>query len=665
MQQKPQNLLEMLHFTVKRHPNKKAVLWKEDGRYRSVSYFELWDLIRQFAFALRQMGVQRNTKVAIISENGPHWLISDFAVLSLGAVTVPIYPSLTGKQIRTILQNADAEVAIVQNPETAERVKNWPERIKKVILIEQAVFDHPLVISFRKAMDQGKASPIIDRWGWQTLGRNDLATIVYTSGTTGEPKGVMLSHGNILANVENVQHFVPISHRDTSLSFLPLSHIFERTAGQFVPMSAGGTIAYAESPDTVAQNLLEIRPTLITGVPRLFEKMYAQVMESIEQSSPLKKRLFRWAIKVGEDRLRHINQGSGWPVPLELEKKYLRAKQLVFSKIHEKTGGNLRLMISGGAPLHPEVSRFFSTIGLPVLEGYGMTECSPVIACNPVHYIKPGTVGRPLPGTEVKLTDDGELLVKGPSVMMGYYKQPEETVRTVVNGWLHTGDIAQIDGDGYLRIVDRKKNLIVLSTGKNVAPQPVESALASSRFIQQAVLVGNNRPYVCALIVPDFEALTRHAQKNGWTFKTQEELARLSRQLLQGEIDRLTAEFAPFERPKKFSVLMEPFTLEKGELTPTLKVRTGVAEKKYGEVIDALYSDEKPEEIIPATGKETDPSKAPEGPTVVPLFQPSDQGEASESPKRSIRWKRAVLSRQVVIGILTGILAGIMVHVLF
>ncbi|MEW9034062.1 MAG: AMP-binding protein, partial [Planifilum fimeticola] len=213
MQQKPQNLLEMLHFTVKRHPNKKAVLWKEDGRYRGFNYFELWDLIRQFAFALRQMGVQRNTKVAIISENGPHWLISDFAILSLGAVTVPIYPSLTGKQIRMILQNADAEVAIVQNRETAERVKNWPERIKKVILIEHAAFDHPLVIPFKKAMDQGKASPIIDRWGWQTLGRNDLATIVYTSGTTGEPKGVMLSHGNILANVENVQHFVPISHR--------------------------------------------------------------------------------------------------------------------------------------------------------------------------------------------------------------------------------------------------------------------------------------------------------------------------------------------------------------------------------------------------------------------------------------------------------------------
>lgn len=666
MHQKPQNLLEMLYFTVKRHPNKKAVLWKENGKYFSFTYFELWDLIRQFAFALRQMGVQRDTKVAIFAENGPHWLISDFAILSLGAVTVPIDPALTGAQARLILQHTDVEMAVVQNREMLSRVISWPDHVKKMILIEETVPDHPLVISFKSAMDQGKASPIIDRWGWQTLDRDDVATIVHTSGTADRPKGAVLSHGNILANVENMQHFVPVNHHDTFLSFLPLSHIYERTVSMFTAMAAGGTIAFAESPDNAPQYLSEIKPTLITGVPRLYEKWYAQIMESVEQSSPLKKRIFRWALKIGEERHRHISQGPGWPIPLALDKKYLRARSFVFAKFHEQTGGKLRLMISGGASLHPKISRFFSAIGLPVLEVYVMTEGSSVIACNPIHHIKPGTVGRPIPGTEVKLSDDGELLVKGPSVMTGYYNQPDETEKTVVNGWLHTGDIVQIDEEGYMRIVGQKKDLITLSTGKNVAPQPVESALTTSRFIQQAVLVGNNRPYVCTLIVPDYEALTRKAQENGWAAKSAEELARLDqiRQLLQKEIDRLTAEFAPFERPKKFSLLTEPFTFKQGELTPTLKVRTRVIEKKYAEIIDTLYSDEN--EVIISPSKQETSSEELEDSTIAPLFQRSDQREKAEFPPiRSSRWKETVLSRQVFFGILIGVLAGLIVHVLF
>lgn len=661
---KPQNLLEMLYLTVKRHPDKKAVLWKEDGKYRSITYFELWDLIRQFAFALRQMNVRQNTKVAIFAENGPLWLISDFAILSLGAVTVPIHPSLTGNQVRLILQNTDTEAAIVQNREMVERVENWPDHVKKVILIEGTLPDHPLVTPFNKAMDQGKASPIVDRWGWQTLNREDLATIVHTSGTTGMPKGVMLSHGNILANVENLRHFVPVTHRDIFFSFLPPAHIFERTVGQFFAMSAGSTIAYAENPDTVHLNMSEIKPTLITGIPRFYEKLYARVMESVEQASPLKKRIFRWALRIGEERWRYICRGSGWPVPHKLEKKYLRAKKLVFSKIHEKTGGNVRFMISGCSSLDPEISRFFCLIGLPVLETYGMTECSPVIACNPPHHIKPGTAGRPIPGTEVNLSDDGELLVKSPGVMMGYYKQPEETANTVVNGWLHTGDIAQIDEEGYLRIVGRKDNLISLSTGKNVVPQPVENALVTSRFIQQAVLVGNNHPYVSALIVPDYRALSRLARKNGWIVKTREEMAGLSqiRQLLQREMDRLTAGFAPFERPKKFLVLTEPFALEKEEMTPTQKVRTDVAEKKYEKAIHSLYANEERKAVIPASDKGPSPSKIPVGSASDPFHQPWDQGKP---PERSIRLKQTLLNRQVFFGILFGILAGIIMRVLF
>lgn len=665
MQQKSQNLLEMLCFTVKRYPNESAVLWKEDGKYFRFSYFELWDLIRQFAFALRQLGVQRNTKVAIFAKNGPHWLISDFAILSLGAVTVPIDPASTGAQARWILQHADVEVAIVQNLEMMTRVVSWPDPVKKVIMIEGSIPDHPMVIPLKRAMDQGKASPIIDRWGWQTLGRKDPATIVHAAGTADHPKLAMLSHGNLLSNVENLQHLVPVSHRDTFLSFLPLSLVFERTVNQFAAVAAGGTIAYAESAETIPQSLLEIKPTLLTGVPQLFEQWYARVMEAVEQRSPLKRRVFRWALRVGEERYRHVGRGPGWPVPLALEKKYLRAKGLVFSKIYEKTGGQLRLMISCGASLHPEVSRFFAIIGLPVLESYGMAACAPVVACNPVHRIKPGTAGRPIPGTEVKLTDDGELLVKSPGTMMGYYNQPAETAKTVVNGWLHTGDIAQIDEDGYLRIVDRKENLITLSTGKSVAPQPVVSALTASRFIQQAALVGNHRSCVGALIFPDYDALTRHARANGWAAETKEELVRRDpvRQLLREEIDRLTAGFAPFERPKKFSLLTEPFTLERGELTPAQRVRIRAIEDQYAEIIDALYSEED-EEFLIASDHGSAPPAASDISNVVPLFNESDSGEGTESPSpEKPRWKKT-WSRQVIFGTLVGILAGILVHVL-
>ncbi|MDN4595016.1 AMP-dependent synthetase/ligase [Polycladomyces subterraneus] len=598
---KPQNLVDMLYRTVKRYPNKNALLWKEDGHYRGWSYAQLWETIRHMAFGLRSLGVQSGSKVAICSTNGPYWLVSDFAIMSLGAVSVPIYPTLTGKQIRFILENADVEFVIMETPEMVDRVHEWPKQVRSVIVIKDRS-NHPLATTFSSVLKRGESESInVDRWGWQQLKREDLATIVHTSGTTGDPKGVMLSHGNLLTNIEENQYFVPVSSRDISLSFLPLSHIFERTCGQFIPMAVGGTIAYAESMETIPQNLVEVKPTVLISVPRLFEKMQQRIRDRVENSSFLRRRIFQWALNVSEERLNLTNGEQGWPVPVSLERKYLMARKLVFSKIHAQTGGRLRMLVSGGAALDPNVARFFSLIGLPIIEGYGMTECSPVIACNPLVHPKPGTVGKPLPQTEVRLAEDGELLVKSPSVMMGYYNQPEETAKTVENGWLHTGDIVEFDEDGYIRIVDRKKNILVLSTGKNVAPQPIENALCSSRYIQQAALVGHKRKYVSALIVPDFEAIRPLANK--WDAHTDEEIAKApgTRELIEREIQRLSADFAPFERPKKFALLSRPFTLEAGELTPTLKVRTKQVEQRYASVIAGLYEDIPAEEVAAST----------------------------------------------------------------
>ncbi|SEN29210.1 AMP-dependent synthetase/ligase [Lihuaxuella thermophila] len=651
----PKNLVDMLYQTVQRYPNKKALLWKEKGMYQGMTYRELWNIICQFAEGLRKMGIGKESKVAIFSENNPRWLISDFAILSLGAVSVPIYPTLSGKQAAFILENADVEVAIVQTAEMVKRLKEWPSNVRYIILLEDQPVKHPLSIPFNQVCEE--EVPEREKPEWKSLGPRDLATIVHTSGTTGNPKGVMLSHGNLLSNVMACQYHIPVTQHDVSLSFLPLSHIFERTCGHFTPMHKGATIAYAENLASVPQNILEVKPTLLTSVPRLYEKVYSQIIEQINTSS-LKRRIFDWALRAAKERQTYTSKGYGSPVPFKTELKYLIAKQLAFSKIHSKLGGRLRLMVSGGAALDPKIAGFFANIGLPVIEGYGMTECSPVIACNSVLEYKPGTVGRPIPGTRVDLAEDGELLVKSPSVMMGYYKLPEETNETVIQGWLRTGDIAEIDEDGFIRIVDRKKNILVLSTGKNVAPQPIESTLCTSPYIHQAVCIGHRRKYVSALIVPDYDALSKIAGQLGWKATDKQELARANetRQLIQNEMDRLLADFSAFEKPKTFAIMEEEFSIEKGELTPTLKVRLKEVEKNYASVISALYEDN-------AEAEATIPS-VPSAPAVTD--KKTAKAIASDPAEPGHGKSRFLLNPQVWLGIGIGILAGLLVrHFLF
>jgi len=603
---KPKNLLDMVRRTVDRHSEKTALMWKEGGVYRSITYREMWEQVRQAAAGLSVTGVRAGDKVAILSENNTMWPVTDLAVASLGAVSVPIYPTLPAEQVTYILNQADCHVAVVENETQLQKVQKSETGARQIVVIkpDQGFMAADGILSFGQLLELGQSHPL-EGWDdhWSRIGRDQLFTIIYTSGTTGRPKGVMLTHGNILSNIEGVQFWcIEARPDDVFLSYLPLSHIFERMAGQFVPLSVGAVIAYAESIHTIEENLREVRPTVMTSVPRLFEKVHARVQEVINAAPPVVRKIFDWAIRIGYRRYEHylkcsldelVLHGS---LPPGLKFQWKIAERLVYRKVKSRFGGRIRGMISGGAPLNPEIARFFWSLNLPVMEGYGLTESSPVIAVNPIARAKIGTVGKPLPNVEVRLAEDGEVLVKGPNVMRGYYKNPEATDEQIRDGWLHTGDLGEWDEEGYLRIIDRKKNLIILSTGKNLAPQPVENAINNSPYIAQSVLIGHGRKYVIALVVPDFENLEPWARKQGWPTESREALVRRAevKELLQREVQRLTAGFASYEQPKKVLVAEKEWTVEDGELTPTLKVRVKEIEKRYREAIDRAYDEETP-----------------------------------------------------------------------
>ncbi|MDN4593188.1 AMP-dependent synthetase/ligase [Polycladomyces subterraneus] len=603
---KPKNLLDMVRRTVNSYPDKPALMYKSNGVYRGITYRQLWEQVRDTAAGLVRFGLRSGDKVALISENHPFWPVTDLAVASLGGVSVPVYPTLPPDQVAFILKNADCRMAVVEDEHQLEKVREGGVELTNIVVMKPgpSFTGEKGILSFDALLKEGAAHPL-ENWEeeWKKIDRDHLVTIIHTSGTTGRPKGVMLTHGNFLANMEGI-HFwcLEVLPDDVFLSYLPLSHVFERLAGQFVPLSVGATIAYAESTDTIQENLLEVKPTVMTSVPRLFEKVYARVQEQVDAGTPLRRKIFDWAVRVGMERYEYYLRtpidelllGGGLPPKLKLRWKI--ADRLVYRKVKERLGGRIRGMVSGGAPLNPEIAQFFWAINLPVLEGYGMTETAPVIATNPMVRTKIGTVGKPLPNVEIRIADDGEVLVRGPNVMQGYYKNPEATKEQIRDGWLHTGDLGELDEDGYLKIIDRKKNLIILSTGKNLAPQPIENAINNSPYIAQSVLIGHGRKYVIALVVPDFENLEPWAQKQGWSTEPRESLVRRTevQQLLQREVQRLTAGFAAYEQPKKVLVAEKEWTIEGGELTPTLKVRVKEIEKRYRELIERAYAEETP-----------------------------------------------------------------------
>jgi long-chain acyl-CoA synthetase len=418
---------------------------------------------------------------------------------------------------------------------------------------------------------------------------DDLCTLIYTSGTTGEPKGVMLTHKNIISNVMAVHEIIEINRDDLFLSFLPLSHIFERMAGYYLPLTTGSQIAYAESIEKVASNLVEVKPTVMTAVPRLFERIYSKIKKGVDASPEKKQKIFNWAISVGEQFHTARKTENGVPVGLKLKHKL--ADKLVFSKIREKTGGNLRFFVSGGAALARELGVFFESVGILVLEGYGLTESSPVIAVNRPYNYKFGTVGHTMPGVEVKIASDGEILAYGPNIMQGYYKNKEETDKTVKNGWLHTGDIGVFDAEGFLMITDRKKSLFKTTGGKYIAPTPIENMFLGSKYIDQFIIVGDRRMFITALIVPDFEALKEYADAHRITYKDPIELTQMKQiyEMLEKDLGQFQRKLAGYEKVRKFTILEKPFTVEGGEMTPSLKLKRKVIESRYTNLIDEMY----------------------------------------------------------------------------
>ncbi|KEO83955.1 AMP-dependent synthetase/ligase [Tumebacillus flagellatus] len=585
------NLLSLLHQSVQNHAERTALMWKQNGQYEKLTYREFWDHVQSFAYALQDLGVKRGSKVAILSNNCPAWTIADIAIMMCGAVTTPIYPTSTAHQIEFILQNADVEAILVETDALAERVLSVAtEALHSLIVISSANTPvHPGVQTYDAILKRGQQLFALQgpQTEWTAITDDELATIVHTSGTTGNPKGVMLTHGNLFANVDAIREFLPTYPDDVALSYLPLSHIFERTCGQFTMLTNGATFVYCEGLPKITDNLLEVRPTLMTSVPRLFEKIYDGVMNTVREGSKAKQAIFRLALKVGKQQITAPTFTSKLLHPL-LDK-------LVFQTIRQRMGGNIRLLVSGGAALSPTIGEFLKIAGLDVCEGYGLTETAPVIATNPYNDLRIGTVGRPLLNLDVKLGPDGEVLAKGPSVMVGYYKNPEATREVFTeDGYFMTGDIGEFV-DGYLRIVERKKNILVLATGKNVAPFPIESAITRSPYISQAILLGDKRKYVCALVVPDFVNLEKFAAEHSLNLPTVQLIEHpLVKALFENEIKAQLGEFANFERPKKFTILPRELTLENGELTPSLKVKMHVLQERYAQQIAAMY-EEQPE----------------------------------------------------------------------
>lgn len=594
---RPATLTSLFFGSVRRHADQPAAIrYKSDGVWHPIGHTELLERVRQLSAGLRALGIKQGDRIAILSENRPEWAITDYACLSTRCIDVPVYPTLPTHQIGYILRNSGARVVCCSNLEQLAKVL---EIRKDVATIEHVVLFDPVptpdgVIPFSE-LERIGAEPANAWPEWEAAALetepDDVATLIYTSGTTGDPKGVMLTHGNIASNVVAALDVLSL-HGGDCLSFLPLSHVFERMVGHYTMLQGGVIINYATSHETVAAEMPEVRPTFMASVPRLYEKIYAGVGEVAEQGGFLTQKIFAWASRTGIARIEGELQGTRAPGRLGLADRI--ADRLVFAKLRERMGGQLKYFVSGGAPLNAEISKFFLAAGLPILEGYGLTETSPVITVNPLDRIKPGTVGPPLPGVEVRIAADGEILTRGPHVMKGYYQNPEATAEAIdADGWFHTGDIGELDADNYLKITDRKKDIIVTAGGKNIAPQPIESLLKQNPFISSAVMLGDKRRFPIMLIVPNFKALDAWRAAKGIPDDSPEEL--VARTDVQEKVEREARksfrDLAHYETPKKFLLLPRDFSIESGELTPKLSIKRRVVEANWHDAIEALYEE--------------------------------------------------------------------------
>ncbi len=574
-----------------------ALQYRANGRWHPLSHATIEERARRVTLGLRALGVQRGDRVAILAENSPWWAIADYGCLMGGITDVPVYPTLPAEQIPHILNDAGAVAIFVSTAAQAEKIAAVRDRcpaLRHVITFsEDDVAGCDLTMQALQERGQAdESAELIAAWRAEGLAvpPDALATLIYTSGTTGNPKGVMLTHDNLHSNVMASSTKIPFTGRDVMLSFLPLSHIFERMV-DYLAWTTGTSVAYAESIETVPENMKEIRPTLMCAVPRLYEKMYARVFENALAGGALKKRIFFWARGVA-DRWADEKLAGREPRGL-LAWQYALALKLVFSKLQERTGGRLRFFVSGGAPLAPEINKFFYAAGLVILEGYGLTETSPVIAVNTPEQFRIGSVGRIVDGVEVRIADDGEIQTRGPHIMRGYFNAPEATAEVLdADGWFHTGDIGTIE-EGFLRITDRKKDLIVTAGGKNIAPQPIENRIKTNKFVTEVVMIGDRRAYPVLLIVPNVDQVEKWAAHKRLQWASRAALLALPavHRKIESEVHKQLDGLASYETPKKIALLEHEFSLERGELTPTMKVKRRVIDRNYQAFIDALYHD--------------------------------------------------------------------------
>jgi long-chain acyl-CoA synthetase len=597
----PGTLNKLFFDACDRYDKPDALQVKTGGRYEPISHRVMLERVRHVALGLEELGVSTGDRVAILSENRPEWAIADLACLTASMTDVPIYPTLPAEQIPYIINDSGSVAIFCSTAEQVAKVASVRSEcpgLRHLICFDD-VAGAGADLSLAEVERRGREADSPERAtsyraSAMAVSPDDLATLIYTSGTTGNPKGVMLSHDNIYSNVIAATAVVPFEGRDVCLSFLPLSHIFERMAGHYMMIHAGCSIAYAESMDTVPVNMQEVSPTLVLSVPRLYEKMYARVFENALAGGTIKKNIFGWARKVA-DRWADEKLAGGEPSRI-LAAQYSLAQKLVFSKLQARTGGRLRYFVSGGAPLSPDINKFFYAAGLTILEGYGLTETSPVIAVNRPDAFRIGTVGKPVAGVDVKIAEDGEILTRGPHVMKGYYNSAEATGETIRDGWLHTGDVGVLSDDGFLTITDRKKDIIVTAGGKNIAPQPLENKVKTNKYVSQAVMIGDRRKFPIMLVVPNWDNLEKWAGYKNiiWTDRSQLLAMPTIRAKMEKEVFGELEEFARFEQPKKVGLLEHDFSIDRGELTPTLKVKRRVIDRTYRGKIDALYSDDQP-----------------------------------------------------------------------
>ncbi|MFM8567132.1 MAG: AMP-dependent synthetase/ligase [Gemmatimonadota bacterium] len=595
----PSSTLTALFFeSVEQHDRPDAYQGKRNGVWQPVAHSEVLERARHLALGLETLGVGRGDRVGLMSENRPEWALVDWACLCSGVVDVPIYPTLPAEQIIHPLNDAGVEVLFVSTPEQAAKAGSVRANLKTLRSIVSFTYPVPPGADHSLAELEAAGARLDSReraatWKARALAiaPDELATLIYTSGTTGLPKGVMLSHGNIASNCAALRRQLDLRAGDVALSFLPLSHILERT-GDYVLFAAGVSIAYAESTESISANMEELRPQLALCVPRLFEKMYARIVEGALVAGGLRAHLFRWARGVGERAVMTRLRGGTPSGLLGIQSRL--ADRLVFAPIRSRLGGQLRFLVSGGAPVAPAINTFFHAAGLPILEGYGLTETSPVITMNTLDALRIGAVGTPIPGVEVAIADDGEILTRGPHVMQGYYQRPENTAEVIdAEGWLHTGDIGVVEG-GFLRITDRKKDIIVTAGGKNIAPQPIENLLKLNLFISQAVMLGDGRRYPIVLVVPDWTQLEAWAtqQRLAWGARSELLATPVVAEKIAQEVQQALAGLASFEMPKRIGLLEHELSVERGELTPKMSVRRRVISQAYGELIEALYAED-------------------------------------------------------------------------